>query len=130
LTSSDCNQTLFCTQACGWHTYYSSYKYAWVGNPATQCPYNCAAQTVSPNGNFGADAIVNVIAHESAESVSDPNLNAWYDANGEENADKCAWNFGNYTFLPNGAKYNIVVNGMKYLIQQNWNLSSQSCAMS
>jgi hypothetical protein len=94
------------------------------------CPTACSTQTASPNGNLGADAIVNVIAHESAEAVSDPTLNAWYDAKGNENADKCAWHFGSVSTLPNGAKYNIVVNGMKYLIQQNWNLSSQSCAMS
>ena len=36
-------------------------------------------------------AMVSVIAHEAAEAVSDPNLNAWFDSTGQENADKCAW---------------------------------------
>jgi hypothetical protein len=132
LTSSDCTETEFCTQACGWHTFNSQYnlKYAWVGNPATQCPTGCSAQSNSPNGNLGADAMVSVIAHELAETVSDPNLNAWYDSQGNENADKCAWTFGSETRLSNGAYYNIVVNGVKYLIQQLWKYPAQTCGMS
>lgn len=30
-------------------------------------------------------------AHEIAEWITDPDGNAWFDANGWENADKCAW---------------------------------------
>jgi hypothetical protein len=37
--------------------------------------------------------MVSVLFHELVEAHSDPELNAWYDKNGEENADKCAWNF-------------------------------------
>jgi hypothetical protein len=132
LTSSDCTQTEFCTQACGWHKFNSQYnlKYAWIGNPETQCPQSCSAQSVSPNGNSGADAMVSIIAHELAEAVSDPNLNAWYDASGNEDADKCAWTFGSEYLLSNGAYYNIVVNGLAYLIQQLWKIPSQTCGMS
>ena len=28
------------------------------------------------------------------ETATDPDLNAWYDRRGYENADKCAWTFG------------------------------------
>ena len=38
--------------------------------------------------------MVSVIAHELEETNTDPNLNAWYDSNGSEDADKCAWTFG------------------------------------
>ena len=38
--------------------------------------------------------MVSVMSHELEEAVSDPLLNAWYDSNGEESADKCAWTFG------------------------------------
>jgi len=38
--------------------------------------------------------MVSVMAHELEETISDPNLNAWYDSTGAENADKCAWTFG------------------------------------
>ena len=54
----------------------------------------------------------------------------WYDRNGNENGDKCAWNFGTTSTATNGAKYNIVLGGTKYLIQQNWNAVTQSCGMS
>ena len=130
LTSSDCNESDFCTKACGWHTYNSDYdiKYGWVGNAASLCPDSCGVRSVSPNGNPGVDAMVSVVAHELAEAVSDPNVNAWLDASGNENADKCAWMYGN-TYVYNGGLYNIVVNGYGYLIQQNWKLSSQACAM-
>jgi hypothetical protein len=33
---------------------------------------------VSPNGNAAIDAVVSTVAHELAESVTDPNLNGWY----------------------------------------------------
>src|SRR5207244_3981432 len=95
LTSADVNATSgFCTQYCGWHTHGSmagpdnvsrDIKYAFIGNP-DRCPNACEWQTsVSPNGNPGADGMASIIAHELAESVTDPDLNAWYDARGQEN---------------------------------------------
>jgi hypothetical protein len=35
------------------------------------------------------------IGHELAEAATDPELNAWQDADRNENADKCSWNFLN-----------------------------------
>src|SRR5207237_6355317 len=95
LTSADVNETSgFCTQYCGWHTHGtiggSDIKYSFVGNP-DRCPASCAAQTVSPNGNAGADGMASIVAHEAQEATTDPDLNAWYDRRGAENADKCDW---------------------------------------
>ena len=111
LTSSDVSETSgFCTRYCGWHTYTTYYggttpvKYAFIGN-ANRCLSACAAQTISPNSNAGVDAMVSVIAHELEESVTDPLLNAWYDSNGSENADKCAWTFGSSQTLLSGGAY-------------------------
>ncbi|CAF3944088.1 unnamed protein product [Rotaria sp. Silwood2] len=131
LTSADCTESYFCRLACGWHTVNvrSNLKYSWVGNPEQLCPSDCSYQLVSPNGNAGADAMVSVIAHEAAETVSDPYLNAWYDSACDENADKCAWTFGSTSLASNGAAYNMVVNGLKYLVQQNWRLTTQDCGM-
>ncbi len=135
LTSADVKESSgFCTQYCGWHTHGtisgSDIKYSFVGNP-DQCPSACAAQTTSPNGNAGADGMASIVAHESEEAISDPDLNAWYDTRGEENADKCAWTFGTESTASNGSKYNITLGGKQYLIQQNWvNASSGYCAMS
>ena len=130
LTSSDCNQTSFCTSACAWHTSYGTLKYGWVGNPEVLCPYACSIQSISPNGNLGADAMISLIAHESAETVSDPNISAWYDANGDENADKCIWTYGTTYTVSNGALANMKINGYNYLVQQLWKLPTQSCALS
>ncbi|CAF4237429.1 unnamed protein product, partial [Rotaria magnacalcarata] len=131
LTSSDVNETEFCTSACGWHSYDWPTKliYSWIGNSELQCPQRCSAQQTSPNGNFGADAMASVIAHEAMEATTDPFLNAWFDLNGEENADKCAWTFGNLMTSSNGAYYNMIVGGVQFLIQQNWNLSIQNCSL-
>jgi hypothetical protein len=50
--------------------------------------------------------------------------------NKHPNADKCAWNFGTTSTLPNGAKYNMTMHGNSYLIQQNWlNSGSGRCAL-
>lgn len=125
LTSVDVTETSgFCTQYCGWHTYAvlngSNIKYAFVGNP-DRCPAGCEAQYPnSPNGNSGADGMVSIIAHELEEAVSDPNLNAWYDTRGAENADKCAWTFGTTYRAPNGSGANMNLGGHDYLVQQNW----------
>jgi hypothetical protein len=54
---------------------------------ATLCPYACSENpTTSITGSLGADAMASVLAHELAEAVSDPELNAWFDCNGYENA--------------------------------------------
>lgn len=137
LTSADVNESSgFCTQYCGWHTHGaiagSDIKYSFVGNP-DRCPSACQAQptSASPNNNQGADGMASIIAHELEEAVTDPDLNAWFDTRGAENADKCAWTFGTTTTLSNGAVYNITLGGKNYLIQRNWvNASGGFCSMS
>jgi hypothetical protein len=135
LTSADVNATSgFCTAYCGWHRAGTvsgqTVKYSFVGN-ADRCLGSCAEQTTSPNGNAGADAMASVISHELEEAVTDPQLNAWYDFRGEENADKCAWTFGSESTAPNGSKYNMTLGPRNFLIQQNWvNASGGLCAKS
>jgi hypothetical protein len=132
LTSSDVRETSgFCTQYCGWHTHAtlsgSDIKYAFVGNP-DQCPSACT-DGQAPNGLLGADGMTSIVAHEQEEAISDPDLNAWYDRQGSENADKCAWTFGTVSG-PSGAEYNLTLNGKNYLIQRNWvNASGGYCSM-
>ena len=135
LTSADVNETSgFCTQYCGWHTHGTiagaDIKYSFVGNP-DRCPSACEWQTASsPNGNPGADGMASIIAHELEEAVTDPDLNAWYDRRGYENADKCAWTFGTTSTASNGSLYNMTLGGNKYLIQRNWvNASGGYCAV-
>lgn len=135
LTSADVNESSgFCTQYCGWHTHGtilgSDIKYAFVGNP-DRCPSSCAAQATGPNGSGGGDGMASIVAHELEEATSDPDLNAWYDRRGAENADKCAWTFGTESTASNGSLYNMVIGGVQFLIQQNWvNAAGGYCAKS
>jgi hypothetical protein len=142
LTSPDVTETGFCTTFCGFHTSgtfgTTDIKVAFVGNPATQCPRGkpgatstCSHQVLSPNGNEGADAMANVIAHELNEAVTDPQGDAWFHLNtAGENGDLCSFNFGPTFTALNGAQANVVLSGRQYLIQQNWlNANGGGCAM-
>jgi len=105
-------------------------KYSFVGNP-DRCLSSCAAQSTGPNGNAGADGMASIIAHEAEEAATDPDLNAWYDRRGYENADKCAWTFGTTYTVGNGAQANVKLGSRDYLIQRNWvNASGGYCALS
>jgi len=59
----------------------------------------------------GVAALGNVSGHELSEMLTDPQLNAWYDSKGAENADKCAWTFGSRT---------LNLGGTQWKIQGNW----------
>jgi hypothetical protein len=136
LTSPDVTETSgFGSVYCGWHTYGtvtgSTIKYSFVGNPLKIAPAGCGVNTPSPNGNDGADAMASIIYHELSETVSDPQLNAWYDSRGYENGDKCAWTFGTTYKSANGGTANVKLGGLDWLIQQNWvNASGGKCALS
>src|SRR5579859_2186839 len=106
----------FNTQFCGYHDSTNwggslGVQFGFIGDPtATQS--GCYAQNVSPNGNFGADAMASVIAHELIETVTDPTGTAWWDSQtasstyGNENADMCAGNFGSVYKPANGSYAN------------------------
>ena len=60
----------------------------------------------------GVAALGNVSGHELSEQLTDPQLNAWYDSGGAENADKCAWTFGTPALK--------FTNNTYWMIQGNW----------
>jgi hypothetical protein len=72
----------------------------------------CDPQDASGLHSQGMAALANVSGHEASEMLTDPHVNAWFDQNGQENADKCAWTFG--TPLLN------FLNGSQWKIQGNW----------
>jgi hypothetical protein len=124
LTASDVGESSgFCTKYCGWHTSSSiggaDIKYAFVGNP-DHCPLACEMQAISPNADSGADGMASIMAHEASEAVSDPDLNAWYDSAGNENADKCAWKYGPVTGTIGQEGYNQAFGTYNWLIQMLW----------
>lgn len=124
ITSSNINeQSGFCTRYCGWHTTGNvssgHVHYSFVGN-AARCLSSCAAQASSPNGNAGIDGAISVLSHELEEATTDPDLNAWYDSSGAEDADKCAWTFGHFQYQTSpGVDANMNFGGHDWLIQRN-----------
>lgn len=140
LTSADVDEKgssgEFCVQFCGFHNHATlngtDIKFSFVGN-IQRCPSACAASNIGsgPNGNLGADAMANVMAHELNETVTDPDLNAWFDSNGQEVGDKCNFNFGPEFTTANGAPADVTLGGKNFLIQQNWvNANGGFCGMS
>uniref|UniRef100_A0A803N6M9 Uncharacterized protein n=2 Tax=Chenopodium quinoa TaxID=63459 RepID=A0A803N6M9_CHEQI len=152
LTSPDVYVQDFCQQVCGFHyfTFPSivgyTLPYAWVGNSAKLCPGVCAypfavpkyipglKAVKSPNGDVGVEGMISVIAHEIAELVTNPLVNAWYAGPDPiapvEIADLCEGIYGtggggSYTGQMlegrDGATFN--VNGIRrrFLIQWVWN---------
>jgi hypothetical protein len=76
-----------CSSFCGYHGHFS---YGGVDIKYAVFPYtDCRA--CSMPGKQVIDILTIVTSHEIREAVTDPDLNAWYDAAGYEADDKCAW---------------------------------------
>jgi hypothetical protein len=54
--------------------------------------------------------------------VTDPDGSAWFDKNGGEIGDKCAW-----TFNPVAGPYTNQVGNFSYYIQQEWSNKVSGC---
>ncbi|RUO96750.1 phosphate-induced protein 1 conserved region-domain-containing protein [Jimgerdemannia flammicorona] len=171
--SEDVTSQDFCETLCGYHFYFGNdtsamIKYAFIGDPSTQCPSACSALQYpnSPNGLFGADSMANILGHELVETLTDPLASSWIDSgesvrfllgthylldagststvqdlnsrlflstyafppSSQENADKCAWQFGN-NHTKNGNMWNIKLGARKFLLQENLSLRKQACVM-
>eukprot|EP00897_Mesotaenium_endlicherianum_P009646 jgi/Mesen1/870/ME000114S10946 len=139
LTSPDVTAVDFCSVACGWHSHFESngqtLKWAFVGNPTSQCLNGCGTKFFSgtyqpPNGDAGADAMVSTVAHELVEAVTDPLGHTWFNNKGDENADICNTVYGSVFAASNGGSYNLVgAGGQTFLVQTNYDLPTSSCRM-
>jgi hypothetical protein len=126
MTSQEVSQELE-RKDCGWHTEGSmtfttqplNIHYAWVADSRRQrCSiYPKGART--PNADYLADSQASVIAHELAESITDPNLDGFYEGDHKEIADKCGWFFEHVVTMKGGALANIHdrQSGRNWLVQ-------------
>lgn len=133
LTSSKVTKTGFLTEYCGWHSYAriagSIIKFAFIGDPTGPRLGGCGATSRTPNGDPGADSMVSTIAHELAETVTDPTFRGWRTAGGEENADRCAFRFGTQ-YLTRRGPANVHLGARDYLLQTNWvNSATPHCGL-
>ncbi|HSR07521.1 MAG TPA: hypothetical protein VLM42_10245 [Bryobacteraceae bacterium] len=139
LTAPDVAVSGFCTSFCAYHTTSTSIvaglhiRYALVPDPAQRCTgcdgnFAVFGQTTTPNGDQGADEMTDSIIHELSETVTDPDLKAWYTSSGAENGDLCNYNYGpGPYFTSNGASANVELNKHYYLIQEIWGNVAQAC---
>jgi len=131
---------------CGYHSTISvsgfSLHFAVVGTGAGStgaCKFNYLnSYTSMPSQNLYTDYSLSVAAHEIAEGISDPNLNAWFDNAGYENGDKCngiafAANKVNGASATSGPVYNVALydsvlkKTVKYLLQANYDNEKNVC---
>lgn len=117
-TFSQCASNTFCAyhDFFGTDTIYAAMPYA----PSFGCTTN-----YSPNNDV-ADQAINLTSHEQMEAATDPLVNAWADADGQEIGDKCAWMFG--PLDANGG--NVNWNGNEYAVQQEWDNNVSGCVLS
>ena len=86
-----------------------------------------------PNESPSDGALQGGLSHEHNESITDPELNAWYGPEGNENGDKCrtfeaASEFGTpLGTAPDGSRYNQLVDGDEYWYQQEWSNEGSTC---
>ncbi len=82
-----------------------------------------------PNGDAAADAEINLISHEHAETITDMLGTAWYDLYGNENGDKCAWDFKTVLGTTSYGEYNQLIGTGKYYMQSEWSNNSSGCVL-
>lgn len=133
LTSTEVDKLGFLTRYCGWHSFGhygdTTIKFALVGDPTGANLRKCAPQSTGPNGDPGADAMANVIAHEIDETVTDPEFTGWSDGAGEENADRCSWTYGP-SYRVRRAQANVRLGRRHFYLQTNWvNRQGVGCAL-
>ncbi|CAL5037581.1 unnamed protein product [Urochloa decumbens] len=157
LTAADVAVEGFCASRCGRHGSYGAgarSAYAWVGNPATQCPGQCAwpfhqpeygpqaAPLVAPNGDVGVDGMVISVAGMVAGAVTNPFGDGFYQGDRGaplEAATACAGVYGKGAYpgyagellvdKATGASYNANgARGRKYLLPALYDPDTGDCA--
>ena len=117
---------------CAFHTALLSgtnvlFRFAYSPNSTgdfSSCEVEGVAHSADPylapnNYSAGTHAFVDSAAHEFMETITDPELNAWYaDSNGNEVGDACAYVFQNWVQLTNSTRWKI---------QEEWSNQVNGC---
>ncbi|KAL6635155.1 hypothetical protein ACP70R_027826 [Stipagrostis hirtigluma subsp. patula] len=160
LTADDVAVDGFCMSRCGTHgasprSRAGRFAYVWVGNPASQCPGQCAwpfhqpaygpqsAPLTAPNGDVGVDGMVISLASMIVGTVTNPFGNGFYQEGSAdaplEAATACAGVYGKGAYpgytgsllvdQTTGASYNANgAHGRKYLVPALVDPDTSSCA--
>jgi hypothetical protein len=120
--------------------YHSTFGAPWGNVVYAEIPFTPLGQGCDSIGahNSAVDPAIDSISHEQNEAVTDPDVGlatgapgpplAWYDVNYSEIADPCSGLFG---FAQSNAvgRYNQVINGHQYLLQEVWSNKVGSCVL-
>lgn len=142
--SSSTNPAITCTNTsgstlCAYHNYFADIQSP--GNPIpttviyAMVPYaasfsGCKASSPLPNSD-DADHSIPWVSHEQMEAATDPTSQGWYGLNqGDEIGDRCEQNEPDRlgTRNPNDGS-NVVWNGHKYIVQQEWSNLLRRCTL-
>jgi hypothetical protein len=105
---------------CAWHSYGTcgttpvQFAFFW----SLDGDAGCDPQDTQTGHSQGLAALANVSAHELSEARSDPRNGGWYDSQGAENGDKCAWTFN--------VPYVSFSNGSLWKVQGEWSNAAYS----
>ena len=111
------------------------WKYAYAATAQTLgSGCNPANQFVSPNNDTIGDALANILAHEVAETLTDPNpfiFEGWSSLSFPgEIADHCNFRYGPTYRTANGAFANVRLGSHDYLLQELLaNTAPQVCSL-
>ncbi len=112
-------------------------KYALAADPPASILSSCSGNlatyhdTTSPNGDVGMDEVVDSLIHELSETVTDPDINAWYTSGGQEVGDLCNFIYGVTFLAPNGSHANHTFGTRNYLAQEIWSMENPvACVLS
>lgn len=114
---------------CAWHSWGSCggvpIQFAFFFNLDGDA--GCDPQDTSGLHSQGLAALANVTGHEFSETVTDPNGMSWYDSQGAENADKCAWTFSGSLLTFNNSAWKIQGNWSNAAYNANSGYSKGGC---
>lgn len=112
-------------------------KYAVAADPPPSILRSCSGNVTnyhdktSPNGDIGMDEVVDSLIHELSETVTDPDINAWFTSGGSEVGDLCNFVYGTTFIAANGSHANHTFGSLNYLAQEIWSMESpEACVLS
>jgi hypothetical protein len=116
------------TQYCAYHSAFtnaSNQVVVYSNQPYADTNFCQVPGTPSPTADPAADAAASVASHELTEAITDPELNAWFTAQGNEIGDLCNFVYGTNTW--DSAKANQMWNGRFYELQMEWDNHLKKC---
>ncbi len=93
---SNCSYSGYCAYHSNINAGTSS-EIVWANEPWVYQVTGCDLQYMGYGAGYASNSIADpefsILSHEIIETMTDVNLNAWYDSSGNEIGDKCAYNY-------------------------------------